>query len=454
MGINYLDYKLFNRNNMTIKKFLFINIIILFLCSCAEEGRFDINSDDRVPPGAPVVSSSEPYNGSAVIYYTPPTDIDVISVDAQYTRASDGRVFRFSTSYFANYIVVPGLADTIVYDVEVYAVDRAGNHSPKITVPVKPLPSAILKVKQEMIIKAGFNAVFAKWTNELQTNVNVLIDYSFTDADGTARTLTRVFTSSSKDNRYYITDIDIPTDSPVKVKYRVSDDYGNYTDYVDTIGNLYVMKDVEVPKLKPDRSLYWALPESKTLPLAEEGNTIRQVDGNFADGKLGKVIDGVIDMNENLNYMMTSAGHPWSLMIDLRDTFELSRILTHQRQTSGGREFTEVDRGGYYRDGNVAQYRMYRWDHDLKQWELISFHRIETPQGTLSELEWNKAGRAGDMAYMYPDDPKFTKPTRWFRFEVIARFDNDGYYASDSGGSLSEITLYCKEKSSYYNNEF
>jgi hypothetical protein len=449
MAVNYLDYKLFNRNNMTIKKFLFINIIILFLCSCAEEGRFDINSDDRVPPGAPVVSSSEPYNGGAVIYYTPPTDIDVISIDAQYTRASDGKVFRFSTSYFANYIVVPGLADTIVYEVEVYAVDRAGNHSPKIIVPVKPLPSAILKVKQEMIIKSGFNAVFAKWTNELQTNVNVLIDYSFTDVDGTARTLTRVFTSSSKDNRYYITDIDIPPDSPVKVKYRVSDDYGNYTDYVDTIGNLYVMKDVELPKLKPDRSPYWALPAGKTLPLAEEGNTIPQAYGDNADGKLAKVIDGLIDMNHSVNYMVTAQERPWSLIIDLRDTFELSRIVTNQKHTTSKIEFSEVTRGAYYRYENINQYRMYRWDHDIKQWEMISQHRIVAPQGTLSELEWNKAGRAGDMAYMYPDDPKFTKPTRWFRYEAITGFDND-----DGMNALSEIPLYCKEKSSYYNNEF
>jgi hypothetical protein len=434
---------------MTVKKFLFTGVILFLFCTCKEEYRYDINSDDTVPPGAPVVSGYEALNGEVVIHYTPPTDIDLISVDAKYTRQSDGRVFRFSTSYFSNSIKVLGLADTVTYDIELYAVDRAGNHSPVIVYPVKPLPSAIIKVKQEMIIKPGFNAVFAKWLNELQQSVNVLIDYSFIDVDGTDRTLTKVFTSSTKDNRYYITDLDLPITTPVKVRYRVSDDYENYTDYgKDTV--IYVLKDVELPKLDPDRTPYWALPESRTIPLQDEGNTIAQVFGNEADGKLAKVIDGIIDMNESLNYMMTGEGHPWSLIIDLRDTFELSRILTHQRHTKAETDFSEVGRGGYFRGGNVGQFRMYRWDHETRQWEMISSHKIEYPQGTLSELEYNKIGRAGDMAYMYPDDPKFTKPTRWFRYEAIAGFNDEGGYSNNGGGSLSEITFYCKEKSKYY----
>jgi hypothetical protein len=433
---------------MTIKNFLLICIsFCFFFASCAEENRWDINSDDTVPPGTPVISGYDALNGAARIHYMPPTDIDVISIDAQYTRKSDGRVFRFSTSYFSNSIMVPGLAETIPYDVELYAVDRAGNHSPKMTVQVTPLPSAITKVKQEMIIKPGFNAVFAKWTNELKESVNVLIDYSFTDNDGEARTLTRVFTSSSKDNRYYITDLDIPDDSPIKVRYRVSDNYENYTDYgKDTV--IYVMKDVEVPKLDSDRIPYWALPESSSIPLADEGNTIRQVHGNQAEGKLSKVIDGLIDMNASQNYMYTTDPHPWSLIIDLRDTFQLSRIVTHQKHVSPDTDFSEVGRGGYYRQGNIGQYCMYRWDYEKKEWELISFHKIEMPQGTLSELEWNKLGRAGDMAYMYPDDPQFTKPTRWFRYDALSGFTDN--YASSGGGGLSEITLYCKAKSSYY----
>jgi hypothetical protein len=429
-----------NHCQLSILNCQLICIVCLF-CACSEEGRFDINSEDTVPPGAPVISGYEALNGAARIFYTPPRDLDIISVDAQYTRKSDGRNFRFSTSYFSNSILIPGLADTIVYDVELYAVDRAGNHSPVITYPVKPRESAIMKVKNTMTIKGGFDAVFAKWTNELKESVNVFIDYSFT-MDGTARSLTKVFTSSTRDNRYYITDLTIPKDSPVNVKFRVSDDYGNYTDYgKDT--TIYVLKDMEVPKLDPDRTPYWSLPVSRTIPFEVYGDRVSQVFGNVADGQMAKVIDGLIDMNESLNYMMTDAAHPWSLIIDLGQKYELSRIITHQRHTAPETDFSEVGRGGYYRQGNIGQYRMYLWDDVDRKWELISFHKIEMPQGTLSELEWNRLGRAGDLAYMYPDDPQFTKPTRWFRYEALSGFTDN--YASGSGGSLSEITLYCKQ---------
>jgi hypothetical protein len=87
---------------------------------------------------------------------------------------------------------------------------------------------------------------------------------------------------------------------------------------------------------------------------------------------------------------------------------------------------------------------MYRWDDETMTWDTISRHRIEMPQGTLSELEWNKLGRAGDMAYMYPDDPDYTKPARWFRYEALSGFEMG--YASGNSGCLSEITLYCKQE--------
>jgi hypothetical protein len=51
---------------------------------------------------------------------------------------------------------------------------------------------------------------------------------------------------------------------------------------------------------------------------------------------------------------------------------------------------------------------------------------------------------------MYPDDPKFTKPTRWFRYEALTGFNND--YQSLGANCLSEITLYGR-KVEGYNNE-
>jgi prepilin-type processing-associated H-X9-DG protein len=430
---------------MKIKNFLLISILFIF-CSCSEEKRYDINSTDKVPPGTPVYSLKyDALNGAVRIYYTPPADADVISVEAEYKRESDGKVFRFATSYFANSILVNGMSDTIDYDVKLFAVDRAGNQSPSMTCTVRPLESAILKVNRSMMIKGGFDAVFVKWENELRETVNAYINYTFT-MDGSERTLNRVFTSSNRDNKFYISDLALPPDSPIKIKYKISDDFGNFTEEVE-IEPVKVLKDKEIPKFDADRNPLWLLPESRSVPLAEQGNTVSQAFGRVMDGKLDAVIDGRIDEIENLNFMMDDAGI-WNVMIKLDKYYELSRILTHQRHGSGGNivytdgsTSEEFKRGGYYRMGNVGQYRLYRWDDETRQWELINVTKLPIPSGTLSDLEWYRLGRAGDIAYMYPDDPHYTKPTEWIRYEAISVFDNNY-----SGGAccLSEITLFCK----------
>jgi hypothetical protein len=71
-------------------------------------------------------------------------------------------------------------------------------------------------------------------------------------------------------------------------------------------------------------------------------------------------------------------------------------------------------------------------------------------------MEIKQAAIAGDMAYLYPDNPKFTTPTRWFRYEAIAAFHDSPsgqyviarppLYTGTAAQQLSEITLYAKKK--------
>jgi hypothetical protein len=424
---------------MTVKKFLLIGIVFI-LFSCEEEKRFDINSDDKVPPAAPVISRCDTLNGAVKIYFTPPSDEDVASIEAMYTR-DDGKVFRFSTSYFATSIEVNGLAQTKPYTIYLSAVDRAGNRSYEIPYVVTPLESAISKVNKSMVIKGGFDAVFVKWTNELREPVNVYIDYTFS-MDGVAKNLTKVFTASDRNNWYYINDLVIPTDAYINVKYRVSDGLGNVeTGRYDTA--VHVLKDVILPKFDHERNPLWYLPEAGNIPLAPDDN-VEQVGGNQADGVFNKVVDDIIDMNENLNFMFSDRGLPWNLIIDLQKKYELSRILTHQRHTwKGSADDEYLKRGGYYRISNIQRFRTYYWAEDDSgkgKWELTGEHTIPIPYGTLSELEWNKLGRAGDMNYLFPDDPGYTPPTRYFRYEAMSQFGG-GVGAS----CLSEITLYAKD---------
>src|SRR3546814_4663848 len=85
----------------------------------------------------------------------------------------------FSASYFADSLEVYGFADTSEYTVQLYAVDRAGNRSEVVNVPVTPLEPAYTRVAESIVVKPGFSSFFLDWQNELEQNINVYVNFSY-----------------------------------------------------------------------------------------------------------------------------------------------------------------------------------------------------------------------------------------------------------------------------------
>jgi hypothetical protein len=316
----------------------------------------------------------------------------------------------------------------------------------------------------------GFDAVFVRWSNTLGTPVHVIVDYEFT-LDGANRKLTTVFSASDTSYYSYINDLAVSVESKIKVTTRVKDDQDNYTEY-RVFDDLHVMKDEEVPRATADKKL-WMLPAACSTPLEDEGNTINQT-GDAYEGRLESVIDGYIDgpglIGEmQYNYMMasTDAKDPyqsacgekkWSLIIDLGDYYELSRIITYQRYDGANSHdangvLIAGMRGAYYggEGSNVQKYRMFGWNDVNHDWDTISDHSIPVPKGNISDIEWYKLGKAGDMAYMLPKAPGFTKPYRWFRYQQLGSFQGPNTYSNSTDGNLlSEIRLFCREVPAKY----
>lgn len=85
---------------MKIFKHLFIAFFaVLMLYACQEEGRFEINEEDKTVPGVPVVTGVKPLSGGARIYYNVPNDEQLLQIVAE-IKASNGKIFKFSASYF------------------------------------------------------------------------------------------------------------------------------------------------------------------------------------------------------------------------------------------------------------------------------------------------------------------------------------------------------------------
>ncbi|WP_223706465.1 DUF4959 domain-containing protein [Niabella beijingensis] len=403
--------------------------------SCKKKERFETQGNDSTPPGKVTLNEYKPLYGGARFFYTLPKDEDLLGVEAVYTK-SDGKSFTFMSSYFVDSLDVYGFGSINEYKVQLFAVDRAGNRSEPLDVTVTPLEPAYSRVASTIEAKPGFSSFFLDWTNELEQNINVYVDYEF-KLNGENRKLTTVFSSNTPTDRKFINDLVLGTNEKVKVGVRVEDLYGNITETISK-GELTLLEDIEIPK------------QNWTLPSPDDSiGGVPMVFGNGLEGRNSKVIDGMIDKGDNLNFMHTAGrgrtgrsadgNMPWNFIIDLGAHYQISRIITVQRHSGG---LQNVSRGQYYRYENVGIYKIYVWDDAKNEWEFVTENKVLEPQG-LTELEFVKKGEAGDMAYMYPDNPQYTKPTRWFRYEAVKGFGGD--YTLDDANCLSEITLFGKK---------
>lgn len=419
---------------MKTKIFFYLLIMMapLFIFSCKEEGRYIPESDSAEAPKPIEEISYKPLYGGARFYYTVPESKDLLSINAEYTNKQN-KTFTFSSSYYVDSLDIYGLPDQEEHEIKVYTTNRAGEKSAPTIVKVTPLEPAFSRVAKNLIVKPGFSSLMVDWVNELEQNINVYIFYSYTK-DGESRNFTSVFSSNLAKDRRFVDNLFLSPSESVDVNIQVEDTYGNITE-VMPMGQLSLYEDQEIPKQQ------WGLPTPNTIK-----GGVPMGFGNGLEGRTAKLIDGIIDRGDNLNFMHTqgrgrtgnsSDGNmPWNIMIDMGDYYELSRIITVQRHSGG---IANVSRGQYYQSENVGIYNMYIWDDETSAWVYISQHKIPVPVG-LSEIEFVKRGEAGDMAYMFPEEPQYTKPTRWFRYEALKSFN--GNYTLEDANCLSEITLY------------
>jgi len=445
-----------------IRYILIIIFAIAAFHACKEEQRFGLSSSDRTPPKTPTLKDVKPLYGGARIFYAPPEDEDILQVIVEFD-AANGDIFKFSASYFKDSIDVLGLGEDREYTLRMYALDRAGNKSAIVPIKVTPLESSILRVAKTIQVKPGFGAFYLDWFNELKQTVNIIVDFEFT-MDGAKRNIVQVLSSNRETDRQFIRDLTLGPDQPINMKITVEDIYYNKTEPI-IVNGLVLLQDSRIPKD------HWDLP----LP----GDSIANepmVFGNFADGRVTRVIDDIIDWRINNNYLNCQgkgriggplpAGDPhhqndWNLFIDLGAYYYLSRIVTHQRHSGGDQG---QNRGQYYNPSsdpnceNVAIYRMWYLDEDVDEsvtgfwvnlgtkfvrgvWVEISTHTIEIPIG-LNDVELIQMGQKGDEAYLYPDDPSFTpKSVRWFRYEPLFSFQSNMTNLTNKN-CLSEVTLF------------
>ena len=452
---------------MKTNKIILLLIMVLFVClnSCKEEERYRLSVEDSEAPDAPEVLAARSIDGGVRFFYRVPTNRDVLAVKGEYT-AKSGEILTFSSSFFKDSLDVLGFSDTAYHDVKLYAVNRAGRRSIEKLYSVRARRSLIDMVAETVEMIPAFGELYVDFQNELNWNVSVIVNFTFT-LNSEVRNITQKFTTNAPTFRGRISDLENIANNEMDVMIRVEDLYGNQTNRI-SYGKITLLEDMRLNKRDPiSGNMIWTMPYPN-----DSVHGIPQFWGNFGEGRNEKLIDDIIDGTFNLNFCHTNGwgriGRPdlpieeldvmippeirnnWNVLIDLGDYYELSRVVTHQRHDGGA---NNLNWGFFYggidgtgnQNSNVGRYGIWILDETVNppQWELIREHSIPIPIG-LTELEVVKMGRAGDLALLYPDEPKFSPPTRWFRYEARGEFRNNYAYspASNRMICLSEITLY------------
>lgn len=393
---------------------LLVSLAAIFLAAaCGEEERFKISNDDNVPPGNPIFVDSEPLPGGSRVYYLVPDDEDFLYIEADYENAFGEELFAIS-SYFATYLDIYGYLGAGEHTVTLKSVDRAGNKSPGIKAIVLTDEAPVETVAGTVELLPSFDCYLVRWQNLDHFPLYVSIrtryaqggqSYDFSSDYATSQSETQ-----SVDNLF------LHNGETVTVGIELSDKYGNSVTLQDS--SIVLLVDDKL-----DKSI-WALPE----PGTEMGGAI-QANGNVERGDMDYLYDDITEADGAINYYQTNADNPWNVIVDLGRECRLSRILTHQRY-SGNTSITANNiQGAYYRDENVLSYNMYIWDAATSSWQFIRRHDITVPS-VKDASEYKTLGDAGDEAFLYPEEPCFSAPTRYFRLEAI------------SGTVMSELTIF------------
>jgi|GEM_PF-513817 len=184
-------------NHFKIKFPLFIitALVIAFVWSCENVQDWS-DPTDGIPPGEITNIHVKNINGGAILFYTLPSDNDLLGAKAVYTFSESEKPMEVYASAFKDSIVLEGYADTEEHVVQLYAVDKSGNLSQPVPVTIQPLTPPVEQIRRTLTAQATFSGVRTNWENPSKNPISVSL-YT-TDSTGEKVLFERHYSSAEK----------------------------------------------------------------------------------------------------------------------------------------------------------------------------------------------------------------------------------------------------------------
>lgn len=387
-----------------------ICLLLLMITACKEDRISPVENDD-VPPKPVKNAQVENLPGQARITYDLPEDEDLLYVKAEYDINSE--ISREAkSSFYKKSLTVDGFADTLDYEVKLYAVDRSENESEPLSIKVKPLTPPILTAFESLQVQEDFGGVNIAFVNEAEADI--VISVISKDSLGEWQSADNLYTKRSGGNfsvRGY------PPEE-MEFGFYVRDRWDNRSDTL-------VQNIVPLPEVELDKDLF----DEYRLP----------TDAVRYSGSWGmeKMFDGIIG-NQGFHTSQDSdeSGFPQWNTLDLGVQAKLSRFKFWDRGAGGD--------SWIYTHGNVKTMELWgsndpnpdgSWDDS---WTYIttveSFKPSGLPPGDANQEDVEYAAQGQEFII-----PAEAPAVRYIRFRVIESWTappespNGFYHVSEIG---------------------
>jgi len=368
-----------------MKRIVFFALLILSVAAISncKKDKLQAVENDKSAPGTisnPVVESK---SGAVKITYSLPADNDLLYVLAEYTNKY-GKLIQAKASSYSSSVTVDGFADTSVYNINLYAVDRSENRSAPVVVQVKPLEPPIYAIYRSLTVAQDFGGINIKLNNPTEANIAVVVCYK--DSIG----------NMSLKETYYTKQKDVEFSS------RGFESKETLTPIYEKLLDKSKFRAVALPT---DAPTGWGLP----LP-------------NMWDGKITA---------EGNMWHSADVGMPMQITFDLGVTAKISRFTLWQRQGVW-----------IYNHGNPKRYEIWgsnnppsngSWDNWTKLKSCISVKPSGLPSGSNTNDDVQAAAK-GEESTVPLDAPK----VRYIRVKILESWVGAGGLAAH----ISEMSFY------------
>lgn len=442
------------KSSMKFIRYFCLGILALSLASCnynsKTAGRVDQFSEDVATPMPVKVTSVTPIAGGAVIKVDIPDDNNIKGVVASYQR--HGETVECRISRYIDTLVVEGLADLNVHEVEVSSFNINNDVSESVKVEFTPLPSAVMTVDPILIESFGGVKVHVLG-NESKADLAVclLVDNDLADTLATSvhdMKWVEVTTMFTGQNDIKLTRRNL---EPERAIYGVfcRDRWNNYSDTVWTV--LTPLVEVKIPKQKTVEPRSGILCMGYSQAMAQDDN----LEATSSSYPVTGLWD---DSNESAtsHFLATKSESPmpgW-ITLDLGAVVSLSRIGILQRRGYLPYSGAAVRDLEFWGCKTLADEPNTANEHGFNsEWFCLGKFSVEKPSGFLDD------GTPGEITYedldyynnvggdfeLNPDlYPRCNDELRYLRVVIANTFATFELKTNVGAASLAEVTAYGK----------